>query len=139
MAEALAAIGAFAAASQLAEQCLKMTLFFCELRSSLRESKKFIDTSTQQVEQLIGISREIIATPTLHTSTMANLLQACRKEAEGYHEFLESVVTSQKDNRLRRFRKSLAGFRARGTFQTRAASLDRWVGLLTLCIEQTQA
>jgi hypothetical protein len=139
MADPLSAISALAAASQLAEQCLKITLFLCEMRSKFRKSRDFIDMSAQQVDQLMRISRQIILNPSLQTKTIAGVLEACLNEARGLHKFLQGVTISSKDSRMARFKKTLMALRIRQAVEAQSENIEKWKGLLALCISETNS
>ncbi|KAH9203869.1 hypothetical protein DL95DRAFT_472004 [Leptodontidium sp. 2 PMI_412] len=136
MADPLSALSALGAASQLVEQCFKMTVFLCEVRSKLRGSRELIDMMSKEVEQLTGVLRQIISNQSLQTKTMAGVLETCLSEARGLHNFLRNVIISSKDSRLMRIKKTLMAFRKRGLIEARSESLERWKGLLLLCISE---
>ena len=105
MADPLSALGAVAAASQLAQQCLSITLFLCSVRSKIRNSREMIDSQAQQVEHLTRLCRQIISNPSLQTQTIANVLKACLLETEALHRVLQEAMISSKDRRVVRCSK----------------------------------
>jgi hypothetical protein len=134
MADPISALGALAAASQLVEQCLKLTLFLYEAHSRFHGSREFIDTLGRQVEQLTHILRQIISNPSLQTTAMAGVLQGCLNEAQSLYKFLQDIMILSKDNRVTRFKKTFTSLRKRGLIEARSESIERWKGLLVLCI-----
>jgi hypothetical protein len=139
MADPLSTIGALAAASQLAEQCLRITIYICEFRSRVREARNFIDTSAQHIDQLLRISRQIISNPSLQTRTISEVLEACLKDAQSLYRLLQDLSISTKDSRMKRFKKTFTTLRKRQLIEARSESLEKWKGLLTLCISETNS
>jgi hypothetical protein len=136
MVDPLSALNALGAASQLVEQCFKIAVFLCEVRSKLRGSRELIDLMSKEVEQLTGILRQIISNQSLQTKTMAGVLETCLSEARSLHSFLRNVIISSKNSRLMRIKKTLMALRKRGLIEARSESLERWKGLLLLCISE---
>jgi hypothetical protein len=136
MVDPLSVVSALAAASQLTELCLKMTLFLYEVPSRFCGSREFVNMTAQQVEQLTAISRQIISNPSLQTQTMSGILEACLHEAGSLYKFLQDVIILSRDSRRTRFKKTFTGFRNRELIEARAGALEKWKGLLALCISE---
>ena len=139
MADPLSALGALAAASQLAEQCLKMTLFLSSIQSKLRSSREFVDSQVRQVEQLTRISRQIISNPALQTDSITSIVTSCLEETTSLYQSLRDSLISSRDGRLMRLRKSFVALRKKEQIEQRVSNLERLKSLLSLCIEEANS
>src|SRR5947199_9925942 len=99
MAEGLAILGAVAAASQLAEQCLGIVKLIACLYSNVRDAPELIRKQTVQVEQLIAIARLIQHNLSLQTDLVASILGNCFREAGQLGEELKKISVSAGDGR----------------------------------------
>jgi hypothetical protein len=121
--------GALAAASQLTEQGLKITIFIYDLYAKIRDAPESIRKQSVQVEQLIDIARLVKHNPTLQTVLVESILRNCVAEAEKLHEILGKISTAAKDGRVRKLWKALDGM------ATLFAKLEQEKSSLALCIE----
>ena len=136
MADPLTILGAMAAASQLAEQGLKITLFLCQLGSQIRGSRESTGRRVEQVEQLISIARQIISNPSLQTETMASVLKTCLEETGNLDKLLQKLVISSKHNRALRVARSFKAVVKEREINAHFDNLERIRGLLSLCISE---
>ena len=97
MAEVLVTLGAVAAASQLAEQCVKISKFIASLYSKVRDAPESIRKQTVQVEQLIAIARLVQHNLSLQTDLVASILGNCFREAGQLGEELKKISVSAGD------------------------------------------
>lgn len=136
MADPVTILGAIAAASQLAEQGLKITLLLCQIGSQVRDARDTTNRRVEQVEQLISIARQIILNPSLQTENVASVLKTCLDETGALDRVLRKLVISSKHNRVLRFAKSLKAVTKEREINSHFESLERIKGLLTLCISE---
>jgi hypothetical protein len=136
MADPVTILGAIAAASQLAEQGLKITLLLCQIGSQVRDARDSTNRRVEQVEQLISIARQIILNPSLQTENVASVLKTCLEETGTLDRILRKLVISSKHNRVLRFARSLKAVTKEREISAHFESLERIKGLLTLCISE---
>ena len=55
------------------------------------------------------------------------------------HKFFQDGLISSKDSRVTRFKKTFTALRVRRLVEARSESLEKWKGLLTLCISETNS
>lgn len=139
MADPLTTVGAIAAASQLASQCLNLTLFICSIPSQLRDSRGLIKETAQQIEQFTSIARQIISNPSLQTENMAKTLDRCLEETRKLSSFLEDLAVGQRDGRVKRWKKGLKAIKDRSVVKDKVERMERWRALLALCVAETDA
>src|SRR5438045_7350907 len=107
MADPVAILGATAAASQLVEEALKITLFLCQLGSQIRGARDSTNRRVEQNEQLVSNARQIISNLSLQTETMVSILRACLEETRKLDRLLQKLVVSSRHSRPVRFTRSL--------------------------------
>jgi hypothetical protein len=136
MADPVTILGAMAAASQLAEEGLKIALFLYQLGSQIRGTRDSTKRRAEQVEQLLSIARQIISNPSLQTETMASILRACLEETRKLDKLLGRLVVSSKHSRPIRFTRSLKAAIKEKEIDAHFDILERIKGLLGLCISE---
>lgn len=136
MADPVTILGAMAAASQLAEEGLQITLFLCQLGSKIRGARDLTNRRVKQVEQLIIIARQIISNPSLQTETMASILQACLEETRKLDKLLRKLAVSSRHSKSIRFTRSLKAVIKKKEINAHFESLERIKGLLGLCMSE---
>lgn len=136
MADPVTVIGAMAAASQLAEQGLRITLLLCQLGAQIRDARESTNRRVKQVEQLISIARQIISNSSLQTETMASVLKTCLEETGNLDKLLQKLVISSKHNTALRVARSLKAIMKEREINAHFDSLERIKGLLSLCISE---
>jgi len=139
MADPLTALGAIAAASQLASQCLSLTLLICSPPSKVCDSQELVKETAQQIEQFTSIARQIISNLSLQTNTMAETLKRCLEEIRKLSSFLEDMMAGQRDGRFRRWKEGLKAIKNKGVVKDRVERMEKWRALLTLCVAETDA
>jgi hypothetical protein len=136
MADPLTIIGAMAAASQLAEQGLRITLLLCQLGSQIRDIRESTNRRVEQVEQLINIARQIILDPLLQTGNMAAVLKTCLEETCNLEKVLQKLVISSKHGKFLKVTRSLKALMKEREINAHFNSLERSKGLINLCISE---
>ena len=136
MTDPVTILGAMAAASQLAEQGFKIALLLCQLGSRIRNAQESSNRRVKQVEQLIGIARQIISNSSLQTETMASVLKTCLEETEHIDKLLQKVVISSKHNKASRVARSFRAVVKEREINAHFNNLERIKGLLCLCISE---
>jgi hypothetical protein len=139
MADPLTALGTIAAASQLASQCLNLTLFICSLPSQFRESRELVVETAQQIEHFTSIARQIISNPSLQTGTMAGVLERCLEETRKLSSFLEDLAVEQRNSRVKRWIKGFKAIKSKGVVKDRVERVNKWRALLALCVAETDS
>lgn len=127
MAELLSAL---AAASQLAEQVLKIAVFISEIRDAPESIRK----QSVQLQQLIGIARLIENNPSLQTSEVRSVLLSCIGEAKELQEILAEISTAAGDGKVREVWKAVVGRSKEKEILNHLSSIERGKSSLELCI-----
>lgn len=123
-----------AAASQLAEQGIKVISFISDLYEKIRDAPESIRKQTVQVEQLIDIARLIEHNPSLQTNAIKSLLQSCQTEALQLLDILWKVLAAADDGRARRLWKTVDGIRKEKKILRHLGKLEQEKSSLALCI-----
>ena len=123
-----------AAASQLAEQGIKVISFISDLYEKIRDAPESIRKQTVQVEQLIDIARLIEHNPSLQTNAIKSLLQSCQTEALQLLDILWKVLAAADDGRARRLWKTVDGIRKEKKILRHLGKLVQEKSSLALCI-----
>jgi hypothetical protein len=135
MAEILATLGAVAAASQLVEQCIKISKFITSLYSKVCDAPESIHKQTVQVKQFIAIARLVQHNPSLQTDLVASILGNCFREAEQLGDELRKISVSAEDRTTRKVWKVLVGLTKEEKILALFARLEQEKVALALCIE----
>src|SRR2546429_665975 len=135
MAEVLATLGAVAAASQLAQQCVKIGKFISGLYTKVRDAPESIRKQTVQVEQLIDIARLVQHNPSLQTDLVGSILGNCFREAGQLEEELMKISGSAGDGKAKGIWKALVGLTKKEKILAHFARLEQEKSALALCIE----
>ena len=132
-------LGALAAASQLAEQGLKIAIFISDLYSKVRDAPESIRKQSVQVEQLINIAKLIEHNPSLQIDSVGSILRNCIGEAEKLKEILGNISTAAGDGKTRKLWKALDGVAKEKRILALFANLEREKSSLALSIETIDA
>jgi hypothetical protein len=128
-------LGALAAASQLAEKGVKITIFISDIYAKIRDAPESIRKQSVQVEQLIEVTRLVKDNPPLQTDLVGSILRNCVSEAEKLLGILEEITTAARDGRARKFWKALDGVAREKRILALLVNLEREKSSLALCIE----
>jgi N-terminal domain on NACHT_NTPase and P-loop NTPases len=128
-------LGALAAASQLAEQGLRIAVFISELYVKVRDAPESIRRQSIQIQQLIDIAKLIEHTPPLQTTSVESILRNCVGEAEKLQEILGKVSTAAGDGRVKKMWKALDVVAKEKMINILFTRLEREKSSLVLCIE----
>jgi hypothetical protein len=134
MADPLTILGALAAATQLAQNGLKLTLFLCELSSQIRGSRDSTNQRIEQLQQLTSIARLIISNPLLRTDEMGSILQVCLNETRKLDKILQNLRICSTDKRSVRLRRSWKAVWKEKEINTHFQNLERMKGMIGLCM-----
>ena len=134
MAEALGVLGAFAAASQIAQQCIDIAKMLVSLYSKIHDAPKSIDTQIRLVDQLVAITRLIECNTSLQTDWMDSALTTCLETTRQLLDELSKISTSAGDGRARRVWRGLVGLTVEKKLQGLFAQLEQGKTLLTMYI-----
>lgn len=107
MSDPFTILGAVVAATQLAEQSLRITVFLCQLNSQFRTAQKVLAGRVQQIEELVNLCRQVISNPALHTESNASIVNLCLHEAVKLHRVLQRCIILPKDGKSLKLKKSL--------------------------------
>ena len=135
MAEALAALGAVAAASQLAEQSLKIINFVIDLYSKVRDAPESIRKQSDQLDQLIHIAKLIEDNPPLRRDEVVSSLRSCLDEAKKLQEILTNISTAAGDGKVKKFWRALDGVATEKRILALFENLEQKKSSLLLCIQ----
>lgn len=136
MADPITVLGAVSAASQLADQGLKITIFLCQLGSQIRGARKSTHKRVEQVEQLVSIAKQIISNPSLQTDTMASILQTGLMEIRKLEKLLRNLVISAKHSTPVKLIRSLKAAMKEKEINSYFDNIERIKGLLSLCMSE---
>ena len=139
MAEALGVLGAIAAASQTAQQCIDIAKMIYSLYSKIQDAPNSIRSQIGLVEQLVTITSLIEPNNSLQTDWMASALKACLEITRQLLDELSRISTSAGDGRARRVWKGLVGLMVEEKLQGLFAQLEQRKSLLVLYIETVDA
>lgn len=89
MADPLSALGAAAAASQIASQAFDLVKYISGLYSRINEAPELMQTRISHLERLIEISRLIAKTRPLQTAEVQKVLVACLRTIIKLRELLD--------------------------------------------------
>ena len=128
-------LGALAAASQLAEQGLKITGAIYDLYRKVRDAPESIRQQSVQVEQLIDIAKLIKKNPSLQTDPVSSILKSCSNEARDLLHILRGVTPAGGAYRPENIWRALAAVSKEKTIVAHLANLERGKSALALCIE----
>jgi hypothetical protein len=135
MAEALVILGAVAASSQLAEQCLGIIKLIAGLYLKFRNAPESIRRQTVQVEQLIAITRLVQHNPSLQTDLVASILRNCFAAAGQLEEELRKLSISAGDGKIKKIWTAIVGLTKEEKILALFERLDQEKSILALCIE----
>lgn len=139
MAEALGVLGAIAAASQIAQQCIDIAKMIHSLYSKIHDAPNSIRSQIGLVEQLVTISSLIEPNTSLQTDWMASALTTCLETTRQLLHELSKISTSAGDGRVRRVRKGLANLMVEEKLQGLFAQLEQRKSSLILYIGTVDA
>ena len=139
MAEALAVLGAVAAASQIAQQCLSISKIIYSLCSKIHDAPNSIRSQIGLVEQLDTITRLIEPNNSLQTDWMASALKTCLETTRQLSDELSKISMSAGDGRVRRVWKGLVGLMVEKKLRELFAQLEQRKSSLVLYIQTVDA
>jgi hypothetical protein len=128
-------VGVLAAASQLVEQGLKITIFISSLYSKVRDVPESIRKQSVQVKQLIDIARLIENNPPLQTELVRSILCNCIDKAKELQEILANISTTAGDGKVKKLWVALDGVAKEKGILALFADLEREKSSLALCIK----
>lgn len=134
MAEALGVLGAIAAASQIAQQCIDIAKMIASLYSKIHDAPNSIRSQIRLVDQLVAITRLIERNPSLQTDWMASALTTCLETTRQLLDELSKISTSAGDGRARRVWKILVGMTVEEKLQGLFAQLEQGKSSLAVYI-----
>jgi hypothetical protein len=133
-AEVLGILGGLAAASQFAQQSLKVINFISDLDGKVRDAPESIRKQAVQVEQLVDIARLIEHNPSLQTDAIILILQSCQDEAQQLLNILWRVLAAAGDGKVKRLWKAVDGITREKKILEHLSKLEREKTSLALCI-----
>ena len=125
MAEALGVLGAIAAASQIAQQCIDIAKMIASLYSKIHDAPNSIRSQIRLVDQLVAITRLIERNTSLQTDWMASALTTCLETTRQLLDELSKISTSAGDGRVRRVWRGLVGLMVEEKLQGLFAQLEQ--------------
>ena len=134
MAEALGVLGAIAAASQIAQQCIDIAKMIASLYSKIHDAPNSIRSQIRLVDQVVAITRLIERNTSLQTDWMASALTTCLETTRQLLDELSKISTSAGDGRVRRVWKGLVGLTVEEKLQGLFAQLEQGKSSLAVYI-----
>lgn len=128
-------MGVLTAASQLAEQGLKITGAIYDLYKKVRDAPESIRQQSVQIEQLIDIAKLIGNNPSLQTDSVSSILNSCSNEAKDLLNILRKVTPARETNKPEKMWKALAAVSKEKRIIAHLAKLEQGKSTLALCIE----
>ena len=135
MADPLTVLGAFAAASQVLEQTLRIASFIYEVYNDIQDVPDFISNRLRQIEQLAGASKAIQQSLALQTDEVAAALRSCMYKTTKIQLQLKESLPTVEDGRWRRLQKSLLVVMRKKDTMGMFEDLEREKSSLMLCIQ----
>lgn len=133
-AEVLGVLGAVAAASQVAEQCLKIIGFISGIYKAVRDAPESIQKQVVQAEQLLGIATLIEYNVSLQTNPVTSILRSCQQEAEKLLDTLSKISIAASDGKATKLWKALDGTTKEKKILKHLETLEQQKSSLALCI-----
>ena len=107
--EVLGVLGALAAASQLAEQGLKIALLLSELCKKVQDAPESIRKQVVLVQQLVDVCRLIESNQSLQTTAVASILRTCLLGIDQLQDILRKISVVARDGKARQLWKAFDG------------------------------
>lgn len=131
----ISALGAVAAASQLAGQAYNIVNFLTELFGKVAEAPELTRERISHLEQLIAISKLIAKTEPLQTDEVQDVLKACLRKAIDLNEILKRYPIDDK-SKLKHLLQSLRILHKNDSVIVLLERIEKDKGLLALAIAQ---
>lgn len=131
----LEVLGAFAAASQLAQQGVQILSFL----RGIRGVPESISKKSVQLERLLDITELVKENPALQTPLIDSILSKCVVETRTLQGILEKVTVDVTDGRIKKLWKSLEGTIKEKQVLSSFAKLEQEKSSLALCIQTVDA
>jgi hypothetical protein len=139
MSEALAALGAAAAAAQFVELGLGIAKFLHGTITAMKDAPAIISTRLQHVRQLISIAQTIIQHPCFQTEAVEATLRTSLGQATRLHEMLSRVSVPKDAGRREQWMSAALAFMKQSEVEAAFSDLDRQKVLLSLCMQTANA
>jgi hypothetical protein len=133
--EALGALGALAAISQLVGHIFKITGCI----SKFRDAPKSIREQSAQVEHLVDITKVIEQNPSHQTTTVESILRDCIGDAEKLQEILRRISLDAGDGKVKKVWKTYDRVTKEKEILALFKKLEQRKTSLMLCIEATSS
>lgn len=138
MADPLTALGAAAAAAQLANQAYSLVKFFSDLHGKLKEAPELTQARVAHIEQLQSVSNLIQKTKALQTDEVQAILAACLQTTADLSEILKKYTSVQRSS-LKRALKTVKIVHKEDRVIVLLDRIEKQKSLLALCIHQLDA
>ena len=130
----LEVVGALASAIQLAETCLKITIFANDLFTRVHGAPEVIRTRITQIGQLTEIARLIEHNLSLQTPLIESVLGTCSKDATSLWDTLNKLDTPATAGKTVKYWKALVGATKENKIIRICERLEYSKSSLILCI-----
>jgi hypothetical protein len=134
MVSGLEALGAVAAASQLAEQGLKIISMISELYIKIRDAPESMRKDALQIQQLVDIAGLIEKTTSLQTAMVDSILRVCVAEATEVKRILDKACVAVGEGYVKKLWRAVFGLTKEKTILAHFAKLEQGKSTLALCI-----
>jgi hypothetical protein len=134
MTSGLDVLGAVAAASQLAEQCLKIISLISELYIKIRDAPESMRKDAVQIQQLVDITRLIEKTTSLQTALVDSILRVCVTEATEVIRILNKACVAVGEGHVKKLWRAAFGLTKERAILAHFAKLEQGKSTLALCI-----
>ena len=131
----LEVLGALAAASQLVEQGLKITIFISGLYKKIQGAPESIRKQVIQIEQLVDVSRLIEKNQSLQTGEITSILKECLVEVNHLRDILSKITLEVGDGKVKQLWKAIDGVMKEKKINALFEELEQQKSSLTLCIQ----
>jgi hypothetical protein len=138
MADPLSALGAAAAALQIASQAFDLVRYISGLYSRIKDAPELMQTRISHLEQLIEISNLIAKTPPLQTAEVQKVLVACLRMIVKLRGLLEKYSVDN-HGKVRGILNALKIGNKEDDIMMLLAAIERDKSLLALSIHQIDA
>ena len=134
MASGLEALGTVAAASQLAEQGLKVISMISELYIKIRDAPESMRKDAVQLQQLVDIAELIKQSNSLQTAVVDFVLRVCVAEATEVKRILDKACIAVGEGYVKKLWRAVIGLTKEKAILAHFARLEQGKSTLMLCI-----
>ena len=131
----LTALGAIAAASQLAEQGYNLIKFIKDVCSKVHEAPEASQRQLAQIEQVITLADLIKETPSLQKDDLLPVIDGCLARSRELLVVLQNLCVNENEGKWKRFKSSWSAVMKEKKVISQFRDLEQQKSLLALRIQ----